>query len=102
LALVLVFALIIIDKMAQQFYIARSIYMKAIAVVPEDVTPSLSTGMAIDHVLAIIGSFACGVVWDRLGPEYVFLIAGILSFANMIVAAGIKKQNVVSENHHSH
>ena len=90
--LVFVYLLNIIDRMTAQFSMVRSIYMKSIAIVPEDVTPSLSAGMAIDHVLAIVGATVCGVVWDVLGPEYVFVIAGILSFVNLVVSAGIKKE----------
>jgi predicted MFS family arabinose efflux permease len=90
----LVYVLFICDKMSSQFYMVRSIYLKSIAITEEDVTPSLSVGMAIDHVLAIIGAFLCGIVWDAWGPEYVFIIAGILSAANLIAAYGIKKDAV--------
>ncbi|MDR1797906.1 MAG: MFS transporter [Clostridiales Family XIII bacterium] len=90
--MLLVYALFICDKMSAQFYMVRSIYMKSIAITPGDVTPSLSTGLALDHILAIVGSALCGIVWTRFGPEYVFVIAGLLSLANMIVSAGIKEQ----------
>ncbi|MDR0310517.1 MAG: MFS transporter [Acidobacteriota bacterium] len=90
-----VYVLIIFDRMSGQFYMVRSIYLKSIAIKPEDVTPSLSTGMAIDHGLAIIGAFLCGIVWDVWGPEYVFVIAAVLSAANMIVAYGVKKDAVI-------
>ena len=92
IAMLLIYALFIVDRMSIQFSIARSIYMKSIALCPEDVTPSLSTGMAIDHVVAIAGSFVCGIIWERYGPEYVFIIAAILSFINMMAAVGIKLQ----------
>ena len=91
-SLFLIYLLNILDRMTFQFYMVRSIYMKSIAIVPEDVTPSLSAGMAIDHVVAIIGATLCGIVWDVFGPEYVFVIAGVLSFINLLVAGGIKKE----------
>ena len=91
----LIYLLNICDRMSAQFYMVRSIYMKSIAIVPEDVTPSLSAGMAIDHILAIIGASLCGIVWDAWGPEYVFVIAGVLSLLNLIVAAGIKKDVLI-------
>ena len=90
--LAFVYLLNILDRMTSQFYMVRSIYMKSIAIVPEDVTPSLSVGMAIDHVLAIVGATVCGIVWDVLGPQYVFVIAGVLSFVNLVVSAGIKTE----------
>ncbi|MCL1895128.1 MAG: MFS transporter [Clostridiales bacterium] len=92
-----VYVLIISDRMSAQFYMVRSIYLKSIALTEEDVTPSLSVGMAIDHVLAIIGASLCGIVWDAWGPEWVFIIAGVLSAANFIVALGIKKDAVIDK-----
>jgi len=95
IVLFFVYLLYICDRMTMQFYMVRSIYLKSIAIKPEDVTPSLSTGMAIDHVLAVISALLCGMVWDAWGPEYVFVIAAILSAANFMVAFGIKKDAVV-------
>ena len=95
IGMMLVYILLISDKMSAQFYMVRSIYMKSIAVKEEDVTPTLTTGMAIDHVVAIVGAMICGVIWDRFGPEYVFVIAAILSVANLVAAYGIKKDAVI-------
>jgi len=95
IGMILVYILFITDRMSAQFYMVRSIYLKSIAVREEDVTPSLSAGMAIDHVVAITGALLCGMVWDVFGPQYVFVIAAIISAANMIVAAGIKKDNII-------
>jgi predicted MFS family arabinose efflux permease len=91
IGMMLVYLLNIVDRMSAQFSMVRSIYMRSIAVVPEDVTPSLTLGMAIDHVVAIIGSYLCGLVWFSWGPEFVFLIAGALSLVNLIAAQGIKE-----------
>jgi predicted MFS family arabinose efflux permease len=91
IGMMLVYLLNIVDRMSAQFSMVRSIYMRSIALVPEDVTPSLTLGMAIDHVVAIVGSYICGLVWFRWGPEFVFLIAGALSLVNLIAAQGIKE-----------
>jgi predicted MFS family arabinose efflux permease len=93
--LFLIYLLFICDRMTAQFYMVRSIYMKSIAIREEDVTPTLSAGMAIDHVFAIIGAVLCGIVWDAWGPEYVFVIAAIISAANLVAAYGIKKDAVI-------
>jgi predicted MFS family arabinose efflux permease len=90
LIMMLVYLLNILDRMSAQFAMVRSIYMRHIALAPEDVTPSLSLGMSIDHVVAIAGSYICGMIWYNLGPEYVFVVAGVLSFVNMLVALGIR------------
>jgi len=91
-----VYLLFICDRMTMQFYMVRSIYLKSIALNEEDVTPSLLTGMAIDHVFAVVCAALCGVIWDKWGPEYVFVFAAILSAANFFVAYGIKKDAVIN------
>ena len=97
LVMILVYLLNIVDKMTAQFGMVRAIYMRAIAIVPEDVTPSLSFGMSIDHVIGITGSFVCGAIWMNFGPEYVFVLAALVSLANLIVANGIKLPATVTE-----
>ncbi|MDR1320261.1 MAG: MFS transporter [Gracilibacteraceae bacterium] len=88
--MIMVYLLNIIDRMSAQFAMVRAVYLRSIALSPEDVTPSLSLGMSIDHVIGIIGSFFCGTIWYIWGPEYVFLLAGVLSLANLLVARGLK------------
>jgi predicted MFS family arabinose efflux permease len=90
-----VYLLNIVDRMSAQFGINRAIYMKSIALTPGDVTPSLSMGMAIDHVVAIIGSYICGIIWYNWGPQYVFIVAGAMSLGNLIVARGIKEEELL-------
>ena len=90
LVLFSVYVLFISDRMSMQFYMVRALYLKSIAVREEDVTPSLSTGMAIDHVFSIICALLCGVIWDRWGPEFVFIFAAVLATANFFVVLGIK------------
>ncbi|MCL2060958.1 MAG: MFS transporter [Oscillospiraceae bacterium] len=90
IGMLLVYLLNIIDRMSAQFAMVRSIYLQQIAIKKEDVTPTLTVGMAIDHVFAIVGSLACGTVWYVWGPEYVFFIAGVLAVINLFVAMGIR------------
>ena len=90
IGMLLVYLLNIVDKMSAQFAMVRSIYMQSIAIKKEDVTPSLTVGMAIDHIVSILGSLVCGTVWYVWGPEYVFVIAGVMSLGNLIVASGIR------------
>jgi hypothetical protein len=89
----LVYLLNVVDRMTAQFAMVRTLYMRQIAEVPEDITPSLSMGMSIDHAVAIAGSYICGSIWYNFGPQYVFLVAGVLSLLNLVVAQGIKPVN---------
>ncbi|MDR0434381.1 MAG: MFS transporter [Gracilibacteraceae bacterium] len=93
IGMMLVYLLNIIDRMSAQFAMVRAVYLRSIALSADDVTPSLSLGMSIDHVVGVIGSFVCGTIWYVWGPEYVFLLAGILSFANLLAARGVKTES---------
>jgi len=82
----------ILDRMTIQFGMVRSVYMRSIAKAPEDVTPTLATGMAIDHIVSIVSAIFSGFLWWEFGPQYVFVFAGLLAIANMMVAVRIKKE----------
>ena len=97
IGMLLVYLLNIVDKMSAQFAMVRAIYMQSLAIKKEDVTPSLTVGMGIEHVVSIIGASVCGIVWYQWGPEYVFVIAGVMSLLNLIVAMGIRVPPAAAE-----
>ncbi|MCL2421213.1 MAG: MFS transporter [Defluviitaleaceae bacterium] len=94
---VIAVAINIADRTTIQFGMVRNIYMRSIAQSPEDVTPTLATGMAMDHVLSILSAILCGYLWWELGPQYVFVFAGVLAAANMVVAISIGKEGTVAQ-----
>jgi len=89
---VLAFAINIVDRMTMQFGMVRSIYMRSIAICEEDVTPTLSAGMALDHVFSILCAFLCGFIWREWGPRYVFAFASLLCVLKIVVARMIKTE----------
>ncbi|MDR0249075.1 MAG: MFS transporter [Oscillospiraceae bacterium] len=86
------FAVNMADRMSAQFGMVRAVYLRSVAVTPSDITPTLSLGMALDHVLSIAGALLCGWLWREAGPQYVFLFAGALSLCNMAVALTLTKR----------
>jgi hypothetical protein len=40
----------------------------------------------MDHFVSIICAYAGGIVWINFGPQYIFFLAGTLSFVNLYVA----------------
>jgi len=84
----------IADRTTMHFGMTRTIYMRSIAAAPEDVTPTLATGMALDHVLTIFAAMLCGFLWRQFGPQYVFVFAGMLSICCILIARSIKKEAV--------
>jgi len=84
----------IIDRMTIQFGMVRNVYMRSIAETPEDVTPTLATGMALDHIVSIVSAMFCGWLWFEFGPQYVFVFAAVLALGNIIVAMTIKRKKI--------
>ena len=66
---------------------ARTTYMKKIALKPEDVSPSLSLGTSIDHVVTIFLPILGGLAWYKGGPggyRYVFLGGAVIALLNFV------------------
>jgi len=70
---------------------ARSAYLAKIADRPEDVSPSLSMGITINHAVSMMVPFIGGrYVWDRYGYEWVFVGAAALSVMTIIAASLVR------------
>jgi len=92
LPLLFMCGLFIFERITMQFGIVRTVYLRSIAIDPADITPTLSAGLSMDHVVAISCAYLGGLVWNDWGPQYVFYIAAMLSILNVIVALKIKTQ----------
>ena len=93
---IIVYTLFIFDRMTMQLGMIRVLYLRNIALNKSEISPTLSTGMSIDHVISIIGAFLGGIVWQAWGPQYVFYIAAFLSLGNVTVAFFLPKRVVTS------
>jgi len=86
IVLIFTFGLFIIDRMSTQMGLVRVAYLRKIIIDPKDLTPTLSTGTSMDHVVSITAAIACGFMWETIGPQYVFIFAALMSFVNLFVA----------------
>ncbi|MCL2498933.1 MAG: MFS transporter [Defluviitaleaceae bacterium] len=91
---ILVYILFIFDRMTMQLGMIRTLYLRTIALDPSEISPTLSTGMSIDHVISIVGALLGGLAWAAWGPQYVFYIAAALSMGNVLVAACLPKKEI--------
>lgn len=78
------------DQMLMSVGMARSTYMKKIALRPEDVQPALTTAVSLDHIFSIGISLVGGVIWNRFGYQYVFLMGVVIALINFFVALRVK------------
>lgn len=90
IAFIVVCAFYLIDQMVFSVGMARTTYMKKIALQPEDIQPALSAGVTIDHVFSISAALVGGVIWSRYGYQYVFFFGVLIALANLAAALRIQ------------
>lgn len=88
-----IYGLFILDRLSMQIGVIKAIYLKSIAVKQEEVTTVLSTGISLDHVVAIVAAQVSGLIWTYCGPQWVFFLAAFISIGNLIVARMVKEPN---------
>ncbi|WP_291638009.1 MFS transporter [Clostridium sp.] len=89
-AVVIIAACYVIDNSLSVVEMARSTYIKKIAICPEDVIPTLSAGTSFDHVIAMSIPFVGGILWLNMGYKYVFIVAAFIACINLILSLKIK------------
>ncbi len=92
-----IYLLFISDRLSMQIGMVNSIYLKSIAVDPEEVTSTLSTGISLDHFVSITAALAGGVVWATWGSQWVFFIAAAFSLGNLYVAIKVQPEKEQEE-----
>jgi MFS family permease len=87
IAILFIYVCYVADFTLDSVYMARTTYMKKIALRPEDVSPSLSLGTSIDHMVTIFLPILGGLVWYKSGPggyKWVFLAGAVVALLNFI------------------
>jgi hypothetical protein len=92
----LAYIIFILDRMSTQMGLVRTVYLRTIAVSPADITPNLSLGLSLDHVVSIACAYLGGLVWVTWGPQYIFFLAAALSLVNLYVAIRVQLPSVVA------
>ncbi len=85
-AFIITCACYLLDQVLMSVSMARSTYIKKIALQPMDIQPALSASVTIDHIFSISVALLGGVIWSKLGYQYVFLLGVIISVFNFITA----------------
>jgi predicted MFS family arabinose efflux permease len=86
LQVMLVYIMFVMDRMSMQSMIIKSVYLRNIALSPDEITPALSTGVSLDHLVSILAAQLCGLIWTYMGPQYVFFFAALCSLGNLYAA----------------
>ncbi len=89
-AVIIIAACYVIDNSMSAVEMARSTYIKKIAVHPDDVTPTLSAGTSFDHVVAMTMPYFGGILWASMGYKYVFIAAAAIAVTNLFLSLKIR------------
>ena len=79
-----------LDHILFALRIARTTYLKKIAVDPADITPTISLGITIDHVVAMTLPVLSGLIWQRYGHQWVFVLAGAIALGGFFICLRIR------------
>ena len=80
----------ILDQMVFSVGMARSTYMKKIAIRSGDIQPALTAGVTIDHVFSISAALLGGLIWNAFGFQYVFLMGVVIAFISLVLALQVR------------
>lgn len=99
IAVMIIFVCYIIDQLLFAVNMARTTYLHSIADKPEEVAPTLSMGVTLDHAISMIIPIGGGILWAVYGFEWVFLSAAAialisLGLAFMVPDLATKKANM--------
>ncbi len=101
LAILFIYVCYVADFTLDSVGMARITYMKKIALKPEDVSPSLSLGISLDHVVTIFLPILGGLAWKSGGAggyRYVFLGGAVIAMINFISCRMIKEPAAVAQS----
>ncbi len=89
-AVVIIAGCYVIDNSMAAVEMARSTYVRKIAVDLADVTPTLSTGVSLQHIASMVVPVFGGLLWTAVGYPAVFIAAAVIAFLNLILSRKIR------------
>lgn len=77
----------ITDQLLFAVRMARTTYLSKIVDKPDDIGPSLSMGLSLDHAVSMTIPVAGGLLWTYYGFKWVFVAAAILALLNLLAVS---------------
>ena len=88
------YALYCIDNLIFFGSIALTTYLYKIAP-EEDLKPTLSMGVTMNHVAAVIAPLVGGLVWHFFGYEVIFFSGAVLAFISLVVSQWVDPEGLL-------
>jgi len=97
-ALIVVCLNFILDAVISTTALATNIYVRELASDQDELTSTLSTGISINHLIAILSAPVGGWIWMRFGLGYLFTFSAVMAVCNTLFAMTLPKpQRTVPE-----
>lgn len=103
-AVVVVCTCYVLDQTLNAVGMARATYVRKIAVKAEDVSPTLSLGLSIDHIVSMFLPVVGGLVWYSAGAggyKFVFLGGALVALINFVSCFFIRVKSLQAEGQHA-
>lgn len=81
----------VLDAVLSTTSLATNIYVRSIAGSQDELTSTLSTGISINHLIAILSAPIGGWIWVRFGIGYLFTFAAVMAVFNTLFAMTVPK-----------
>ncbi|MEA1959876.1 MAG: MFS transporter [Bacillota bacterium] len=88
-AMIMIMSCFIIDHLLFAVRIARTTYLNRILEEPNDLAPTISMGLTMDHAVSMIVPLGGGLLWAHFGYVPVFLAAAGIAVLNLIASLSI-------------
>jgi len=90
LALPMIYFCYVMDQILFSVGMARATYLRKIAVQDSDVTPTLSLGVSLDHLVSMSIPMLGGLIWKLYGYSWVFAGAAAISVVNVVACSLVR------------
>jgi MFS family permease len=89
-------ALSFVDRMTQSTLMGRDIFVKHTASSPEEIMPTLSVGVSMDHIASVLAPIFGGMLWMTVGHQWVFAAGAVIGviFTAMCFLVPAKKAGI--------
>ncbi|MDD4775259.1 MAG: MFS transporter [Syntrophomonas sp.] len=88
-ALTIIMICFIADQLLFSVRMARTTYLNRIVDSADELTPTLSMGLSLDHAVSMLIPLGGGLLWTYYGYVPVFVVSGLLALANLALASFI-------------
>ncbi len=79
LIVLLLLALTYLDRLTQSTLMGRDVFVKHTAESKDEIMPTLSVGVSMDHIASFIGPVFGGILWTTLGAQWVFVAGAVIA-----------------------